>query len=78
MSEFMHELIHNMTMREKAYFRRFAKMYSGKSNKNYIQLYNELEKMPVFEIQKLNKRFSDQPIGKHLSSELNYLYGMDR
>jgi len=71
----MHEFVHNMTMREKAYFKRFAQMYSGKKNKNYMQLYNELEKMTVFEKQKFNTRFANQPIGRQMSSELNYLFG---
>ena len=75
MSEFIHNFVKKMTMREKAYFKRFAQLYSRKEEKNYIKLYNVIEEMPEFEFSKLKNRFKDDPIGKHLSSELNYLFG---
>ncbi len=73
MSEFIHGFVKKMTMREKAYFKRFAQLYGRKEEKNYIKLYNVIEKMPEFEFSVLKNHFENDPIGKHLSSELNYL-----
>lgn len=75
MSKFIHHFVINMSMREKAYFKRFAQMYSEKKDKNYIILYEELEQMQEYNHSELKRRFTNLPMGKHLSSELNYLLG---
>jgi len=62
-----------MTMREKAYFKRFANIYSENKNKNYLELFNALEKMEYFDRASLLKKFDERSIVKHLSSELDYL-----
>jgi len=73
MSAFIHNFIKSMTMREKAYFKRFANLHNENKNKNYLQLYDALEKMEHFNKGTLLKDFKGRPIAKHLSSELDYL-----
>jgi len=73
MSIFIHNFIKRMTMREKAYFKRFAKLYSEKAEKNYLQLFEAIARMEHFDKALLYKHFEGQPIARHLSSELNYL-----
>lgn len=73
MSAFIHNFIKNMTMREKAYFKRFANLHNEKKNKNYLQLFDALEKMENFNKVVLLKNFEGLSIVKHLSSELDYL-----
>jgi len=60
-------------MREKAYFKRYAKLYSENEQKNYLKLFDVLEKMECFDKAYLKKRFAGQLMVKHLSSELDYL-----
>jgi cell division protein FtsB len=62
-------------MREKAHFRRYAQLTSDKKDKNYLLLYDALEPMTQFDEQSILDRFKDHPIGKYLSSEINYLLG---
>jgi len=62
-----------MTMREKAYFKRFASLYSENTEKNYLLLFEAIAKMEHFDKALLYKHFEGKPIARHLSSELNYL-----
>lgn len=73
MSKFMFQFIHSLEMREKAYFKRYAVIHDSKKSKNYLLLYDYLDKMPVFDMDILKAHFADRSIGKYLSSELNYL-----
>jgi len=72
MSNFIYDFVHSLTMREKAYFKRFTEMYSTK-NKNYKLLYNYIEKSKDFTMKGLKEHFKDRSFNRYLSSELNYL-----
>lgn len=74
MIEFVHSFIHILSMNEKAYFKKKAMFYSGVKDKNYIRLYNALDKMERYDKAKLKNKFKNDPLGKHLSSEANYLF----
>ncbi len=73
MSKVIYEFVHSMTMREKAYFKRFSNMYSDDSKKNYLILFEYLENAPTYDKEAIKKHFSGSSIGKYLSSEMNYL-----
>lgn len=73
MSKFVHDFVKKMTIREKAYFKRFSQLHSGAKEKNYLLVYDFIEKMPFFDQEKIKNHFGARPIGKHLNSELNYL-----
>lgn len=72
MSVYIHDLVANLTMREKAYFKKVSTNKIEKK-KNYLKLYHFIEKNPVYDIEAVNEKFKDTTIGKYLSSEYNYL-----
>lgn len=73
MSQFAYNFIQQLSMREKAYFTRYARLSGDKTDKNYLLLYEALGKMNAYQIDELKEKFADHPIGKSLASELNYL-----
>ncbi len=73
MSAFVYNLVHSLTTREKAYFKRFTKLYGGDDSKNYLRLYEFLTQLESYDARILHDKFRDEAMGKHLSSELNYL-----
>jgi len=73
MSKFMHQFIHSLEMREKAYFKRFTELYSRNDNKNYLKLYDYLEQKTDYSLEELKIHFADSTISKYLSSEIKYL-----
>lgn len=75
MSEFVYNFVHNLTIREKAYFKRFSQLYNGNKSKNYLLLYHALEDMPHYDGDILKDKFKDKDFCKYLNSELNYLLG---
>jgi len=75
MSEFVYQFVKGMTMREKAYFKRFSKMFGEQSEKNYLKLFDSLQKMEEYDLEKLKSKFKNQSIENNWSSEVNYLQG---
>ena len=73
MSEFMHTLVHSMTMKEKVYFKRFINIHSDQTDKNYLKIYDVLENMKEYNKKELFEKFKGTTINKYMSSELNYL-----
>ena len=73
MSLILFELIRSMTLNEKGYFKRHAKLHTGKDNKNYLRIFNVIEKAKKFEKDILSNHFKGTNIEKYLSSEVNYL-----
>ncbi len=73
MSLMIYEFVQSMTMREKAYFKRFSKLYSDDGQKNYLLLFDYLENAATYNRQELKQQFAGTTIGKYLSSEMNYL-----
>lgn len=73
MSKATFEFVKSLTMREKAYFKRFTDTYSGKKEKNYLMLYDAMLSMDKYDTYALKQRFEGSTIAKYLSSESDYL-----
>lgn len=73
MSQFLFEFIHSLSMREKAYFKRFVGIHAEDSNKNYLKIYDVVEQMKFFQKGELKNHFKGTSIEKYMSSEINYL-----
>ena len=73
MSRLLFELVKSMTLNEKVYFKRNAKIHSGNEEMNYLKVYEVVEKLKEFDKQKLKEHFKGTTIEKYLSSEVNYL-----
>lgn len=72
MSKYVHNLVSKMTMREKGYFRSMHSDAEGQE-KNYLKLYEWIEKNPKYDPAKTALEFKDTSMGKYISSEYNYL-----
>lgn len=73
-SEELHQLIKNMNMSEKRYFKIHSSRHViGKKN-NYIRLFDAIDKQDTYDEAQLKKTFSGETFIKHLPSEKNYLY----
>ncbi len=68
------DLIHTLTKSEKRYFRLFSSLQEGK--KNYDRLFDFLEKMDVYNEEKILEHFQGEPFTKQLHSVKNYLYNL--
>lgn len=73
MSDFIWQFVKSLTNREKAYFKRISNAHMDDGDKNYLKLFEEIEKMKVFDKVALAKKFEGTSIDKYLSSEINYL-----
>ncbi len=73
MSQFLFDFVHSLSMREKAYFKRYVNIHASSSNKNYLKIYDAIEEMKSFKKNELKNHFKGTPIAKHLSSEVSYL-----
>jgi hypothetical protein len=73
-SEELHQLIQNMNMSEKRYFKIYSSRHViGKKN-NYIKLFDAIGKQKIYNEPELKKQFKDETFIRHLPSEKNYLY----
>jgi len=69
------ELIQSLDKAEKIYFKRYLSYQSGKGEPTvYLKLFNELDKMTSYDIERLNRKFKGENFMKHLPVSLNYLY----
>lgn len=68
------ELISSMTKSEKRYFVLRSKLHSG--NKQYIQMFNALEKLDVYNEKEFRKENSGKGFVKNLAFSKNHLYGL--
>lgn len=75
MSEFVHKFVKSMTMRERAYFRRFSKLYGQDDDKNYLLLFDKFLEIERYDADLLKENFKQHSILKNWSSEINYLQG---
>lgn len=73
MGRMIYDFVQSLTMREKAYFKRFSRVYSDKDNSNYLRIFEALEKQTDFEPELLQKTFANDAFGQYLSSEQHYL-----
>lgn len=73
MSQFLFDFVHSLSMREKAYFKRYVNIHASDQNKNYLKIYDTIEGMKSFQKDDLKNHFDGTPIAKYLSSEISYL-----
>ncbi len=73
MSQFLFDFVHSLSMREKAYFKRYVNIHASDPNKNYLKIYDAIEGMKSFKKDDLKNHFEGTPIAKYLSSEISYL-----
>ena len=73
MSKFLYRLIHDLTSREKAYFKRFSKIHGDSNQKNYLFLFDLLVKEEAYEEEKIKAGLGKNKIATNLTSELSYL-----
>ncbi len=73
MSRIIFDFVRSLTFREKAYFRRFSRLHSDTKEKNYIKIFDYLEKQEIYDEQALQAHFAEERFVKYLSSEKHYL-----
>ena len=73
MSKFLHQFIHNLTSREKAYFKRFSKIHGASNQKNYLFLFDLLLKEAFYNEEKIKIGLGENKLASNLTSELSYL-----
>ncbi len=74
MEDHVHALIHSLSSREKSYFKRYSRIHGDSPDRNYLHIYEFLEKQRDYDESKLKERFRDKSFVKYLSSEKNYLF----
>lgn len=72
-SEFLFFLIKSLNPSEKRYFKRMAGVH-GKTDANYIRLFDAIEKQEKFDEVKIKEQFKNEPFIKQFSVAKNYLY----
>jgi tetratricopeptide (TPR) repeat protein len=66
------DLIKTLTKSEKRFFKLHSSLQSG--DKNYVRLFDIIEKMEVYDEELIKKTFRGEKFIKHLPSEKNHLY----
>ncbi len=73
MSDLIFDFVRSLTLREKAYFKRHAQLHNQSQDKNYLKIYNYLEKQKKYSEEALKAHFKGETFIKYLSSEKHYL-----
>ncbi len=73
MSYSLYKLISSLTTNEKAYFKRNSSIHASRKNKNYLKIYEVIEKMNSYDKNALALHFEGTNIHKYLSTEVTYL-----
>lgn len=73
-SDELHQLIKNLSMSEKRYFKIFSSRHVIAGENNYIRLFDAIEKQQEYNEQKIKASFSKEAFISHLPSEKHYLY----
>ena len=68
------DLIHSLNRSEKRYFKLEASKQQGE--KNYLKLFDAIDKQPSYEEDKLLQKFKNEAFIKQFSSAKNYLYNL--
>ncbi len=66
------DLIKSLTKSEKRFFKLSSSLQSG--DKNYMRLFDEIEKQEVYNEEEIKDRFKKETFIKHLPSEKSHLY----
>lgn len=72
--EMLHELISNMSMAERSYFKRYASKLSDDSATNYVQLFDSIAAQETYDETALRKKFAGEKFTKQFSVAKSYLY----
>jgi hypothetical protein len=73
MSDIIFDFVRSLTLREKAYFKRYAQLHNASEDKNYLKIYTYFEKQKKYDEQALKIHFKGETFVKYLSSEKHYL-----
>lgn len=73
-SDELHQLIKNLSMSEKRYFKIFSSRHVIAGENNYIRLFDAIEKQQEYNEQKIKASFGKETFISHLPSEKHYLY----
>lgn len=73
MKDTVYTLIQSLSSREKSYFKRYSKIHGDSDDRNYLHIYNYLEKQKSYDEVKLKSHFKGKQFANYLSSEKNYL-----
>ena len=73
-SDELHQLVKNLSMSEKRYFKIVSSMHVIGGQNNYIRLFEAIEKQEVYDEQKIKTTFAKETFVSHLPSEKHYLY----
>jgi hypothetical protein len=75
-SDDLHQLIKNMSMSEKRYFKIYSSRHVIGYNNNYIHLFDAIDRQQEYDEERIKKYFGNQTFIKHLPSEKHYLYNL--
>lgn len=78
-SEDLFLLINTLTKNEKVYFKKFSSLHGGSKGKNYIKLFDEIEKQSKkgkYDEEKIKSKFKNESFIKQLHTTKNYLYSL--
>lgn len=67
------QLINSMSKSEKGYFKKFSTVYATEGTRNYIKLFDAIEKQKVYDENKILKLFNKEQFIKRLPVEKNNL-----
>ena len=70
----LHQLIKNLSMSEKRYFKIFSSRHVIAGENNYIRLFDAIDKQEEYNEQKIKTALSKEAFVSHLPSEKHYLY----
>lgn len=70
----LHTLIQALSKSEKRYFKLFVKNMGGKTQTNYIKLFDAMAAQTVYEEAKIKKKFAQEKFVKQLSVTKHYLF----
>lgn len=73
-SDELHQLIKNLSMSEKRYFKIFSARHVIAGENNYIRLFDAIEKQEEYNEPKIKANFRKEKFITHLPSEKHYLY----
>ena len=64
MSELIFDFVRSLTLREKAYFKRYAQLHNSSEDKNYLKIYKFLERQKEYNEEKLKRYFKNETFVK--------------
>jgi len=73
-SNTLHELIHSLTSAEKRYFKLFSNRHSTSNQKQYVQLFDEIDNQKEYDETEILEVFKENSFTKHFSIAKNRLY----